>query len=107
VINPRRFMIRTKIIQKDSNYGPIDIFDFEPVQALPEDLVGKILDAANNKHLDDFNKQFDKSAYLQNKTNNSASVSEATSDTQENVTVDVPDVSQDVPSPGDDFNIDI
>lgn len=108
VINPRRFMIKTSIVQKDSNYGPVDIFDFSVDQTLPDDLVSKILDAANNKFLEDFNKQFDKSKVLTNKSSSvSNETKEAASSNSTDVTVDVPDVSVDAPSPGDDFNIEI
>jgi hypothetical protein len=79
-----------------------------PEKKLPDELVVKIIDASNNKYLEDFNKQFDKTDVVSEYKNNDKS---ETSDTSTNVvkvdSIDIPDVgistSTDVP----DFNIDI
>ena len=85
----------------------MDIFDFNVEQTLPDELVSKILDAANNKFLDDFNKQFDRSKMLSNKTTSNSTQTQQDTNVQQDVSVDVPDVSSDAPNPGDDFNIEI
>ena len=109
VINPRRFLIRTTITQKDSAYGPFDVFKFDVAQTLPDDLVMKILDAANNKFLKDFNKQFDKTEFVVSKKEASDMESTAQSYTKSAAVdhIDVPDVENVDSNPGDDFNIDI
>lgn len=108
-INPRRFMIRTSITQKESSYGPVDVFDFNIEKELSVELVQKLLNWAQNTYMKDFDDQFDKSGYVKNVANKSEST-----DTDSHVStpikqdeIVVPDVGDTSPNPGDDFNIDI
>lgn len=110
VVNPRRFLIKASIGQTDPIHNRrFKVFNFVPEKKLPDELVAKIIDASNNKYLDDFNKQFDKtdsvSQYKEsNKDNNTTS-----QDYSVKVeSVDVPDVGSDTTSNDvPDFNIDI
>jgi hypothetical protein len=88
------------------------IFDFTPERKLPDDLVAKIIDAAENKYMKDFDKQFDKSESVSNSASNGATP-QGSESTESNMTtytkvesVDVPDITDDH-NPADDFNIDI
>lgn len=112
VVNPRRFLIKASITQTDPIHNRrFKVFDFNPEKKLPDDLVAKIIDASNNKYLEDFNKQFDKTEIIAEYRNNSnkSETTESSSEQSLNVkveSVDVPDVgdtSTDIP----DFNIDI
>jgi len=108
VINPRRFLIKATIGQSEPIHNRrFKIFDFYPDMQLPDELVLKILDASNNKHLEDFNKQFDKTEEIKSGvTVNSESDVPSAPITQKVEEVDVPDMSADH-NPGDSFNIDL
>ena len=110
IINPRRFLVKAAITQSDPIHNRrFNIFDFNPEKKLPDDLVVKIVDAAQNKYMDDFNKQFDKTKSVSQQKNSSESSSHESTKQDYSVkvdSVDVPDVgsdSGDIP----EFNIDI
>ena len=109
-INPRRFMIRTSIAQRESSYGPVDVFDFNIEKELSADNVQKLLNWAQNTYLKDFDTQFDKSDYVKNIKQHNESSENTASTVSTPITTDqivVPDVGDTSPNPGDDFNIDI
>lgn len=110
-INPRRFMIRASITQKESNYGPVDVFDFNIEKELSVDNVQKLLNWAQNTYMEDFDNQFDKTDYVKNNANKQHDTSsENTNHVSTPISTDqivVPDVGDTSPNPGDDFNIDI
>ena len=109
VINPRRFLIKAAITQSESIHNRrFKIFDFYPETKLPDELVLKILDASNNKHLDDFNKQFDRTEAVSSAStdNNSESGETKSSGTPKIEQIDLPDIDTEH-NPADNFNIDI
>lgn len=105
VVNPRRYLIKASVTSQSTSYGNMDVFCFEPYKLLPDNLVSKIIDAAQNKYLDKFNEQFDKSKNI--KASQTVIETETHGDNY-SVVVDSVDVEPvDTSSPGDDFNIEI
>ena len=84
VVTPRRFIVKTTVGVAQSQHGNKTTFTFEPVQMLPDKAVETVMTSAMGL-LEDFEKQFDKTAFV--KSGGSSSSGSATEPAKNNDTV--------------------
>ena len=80
VVLPRRFIIEVKPgTKKSEQWGDIVVFDYDPIQILPDKAVAKIIEDSS-QFKDDFEKQFNVGKYIAKSSNSDSSESEAPKD---------------------------
>jgi len=109
VVSIRRFIVKAGISTRETNYGTRDIFDFQPIQNLPDNSCVKIIEDSK-KHLADFEYQFNKTDSVNSAS--SGSVKEELLDAgiaSTSTTVDIDEVPSAEPTStgSSEFEIDI